>query len=135
MFHNCENLESFTSDLSSLTDGSNMFHNCKLDAPSIKNIALTINRNVTNNPRIDLGIGTAICSEAQVKKDLGLIKSKGWTMYDTNSYEITDYTNPKYKDCTDTAQIKSKDNDYLEDIVNGSWTEHLPDLLNGTEMF
>lgn len=106
-----------------------MFYSCNLNAPSVKNIALTINKAVTNNPRIDLGIDSTITSDAQVKKDLGLIKYKGWDMYVNNS-NATTYTLPKYAGCTTYDEIKAKDANYLtNDIVNGEWTEHLPDLL------
>ena len=41
----------------------------------------------------------------------------------------TDYTLPKYAGCTTIDEIKVKDANYLTtDIVNGEWTEHLPDL-------
>ena len=38
MFCRCSNLTTFNSDLSSLTDGTWMFYNCKLDAQSVSNI-------------------------------------------------------------------------------------------------
>jgi hypothetical protein len=42
MFGWCGNLTSFTSNLSSLTNGYNMFSNCKLDTDSLTHIAETI---------------------------------------------------------------------------------------------
>jgi hypothetical protein len=41
-----------------------MFEDCKLNAASVKNIALTINKTVTDNPIIDLGVDTTIVSNA-----------------------------------------------------------------------
>ena len=128
MFKNCTNLTSFNSDLSSLTEGSYMFHLCSLDAPSVKNIALTINKN-TSNARFDIGVANNIQNDEQVKKDLGLIKHKGWKLWINGSNMATDYTLPKYAGCTTIDEIKVKDANYLTtDIVNGEWTEHLPDL-------
>jgi hypothetical protein len=43
MFNGCTSLSSFTSDLSYLTDGYDMFYKCKLNATSVKNILDTIN--------------------------------------------------------------------------------------------
>jgi hypothetical protein len=59
MFGGCHNLTTFSSDLSSLTNGDYMFHLCSLDAPSVKNIALTINKN-TSNARFDIGVANNI---------------------------------------------------------------------------
>jgi hypothetical protein len=136
MFCDCENLTSFNADLSSLENGPWMFMGCKFDAPSVKNVALTINKNVSNNPRIDLGVDTAIISDEQVKKDIGLIKYKGWDVYTNNSNAASTYTLPKYAGCTTLAEIKAKDaNCMTTDFVNGIWNEHLPDLVNGKQMF
>ena len=129
MFYYCEKLTSFSSDLPSLTNGRNMFSDCNLDAPSVKNIALTINKNVTGNPRIDLGINSSIISDEQVKKDIGLIKHKGWNVWRNNSNATSTYTLPKYAGCSNIDSIWAKDANYLtNDIVNGVWSEHLPDL-------
>lgn len=38
MFYNCTNLTSFNSNLSSLTDGIDMFYGCSLDYQSLNNI-------------------------------------------------------------------------------------------------
>ena len=136
MFWGCANLTSFTSDLSSLVDGEDMFRSCKLDAPSVKNIALTINRTVTNNPKIHLGINSSITSNTQVKKDIGLIKHKGWDVYTNNSNATTTYTLPKYAGCTNKSSIVAKDSNYeTNDIVNGVWVEHLPDLTDANSLF
>jgi hypothetical protein len=44
----------------------------------------------------------------------------------------TDYTLPKYAGCTNYNAVKAKDANYLtNDIVNGVWSEHLPDLESG----
>ena len=132
MFSNCMSLTSFTSDLSSLTDGNHMFHLCYLDATSVKNIALTINKNVTNNPRIDVGVDDNITDDEQVKKDLGLIKHKGWDLWINGGNFERDYILPKYAGCTNYNTVKAKDANYLtNDIVNGVWSEHLPDLEDG----
>ena len=42
MFMGCNNLTSFNGDLSSLTGGENMFYPCKLDAASVERILTTI---------------------------------------------------------------------------------------------
>lgn len=128
MFSNCHGLTSFTSDLPSLTDGNRMFHLCSLDAPSVKNIALTINKN-TSNARFDIGVANNIANDEQVKKDLGLIKHKGWKLWINGGNLPMDYTLPKYAGCTDKNSIAQKNSNYLTtDIVNGAWGEHLPDL-------
>ena len=60
MFAYCPNLESFSSDLSSLTDGETMFWGCKLDAQSVANIIHTLPTCETygyNNIIISIGIG------------------------------------------------------------------------------
>jgi hypothetical protein len=107
-----------------------MFHLCSLDAPSIKNIALTINKNVANNPKIHLGINRL---DTQVKKDIGLIKYKGWDVYTNSVNAPTTYTFPKYAGYTTYDEIKTKYADYLTTDIdgNGVWTEHLPDLEQG----
>jgi hypothetical protein len=113
-----------------------MFRDCKLDAPSVKNIALTINKKLKNVPRFEIGVDKNIVNDEQVKKDLGLIKYKGWDVYRNGSNVDTTYAFPKYAECTNLADVNARDESYkTTDIVNGSWTEHLPDLLNGTEMF
>jgi hypothetical protein len=134
MFCWCSKLTSFSSNLSSLTDGNRMFHVCSLDAPSIKNIGLTINKNVTNNPRFDIGMDITIENDEQVKKDLGLIKHKGWNLWINGGSFTTDYTLPKYAGCGNLLGIRIEDSNYkTNDIVNGAWTEHLPDLVNGLD--
>jgi hypothetical protein len=129
MFDSCTSLTSFSSDLSSLTNGRYMFYGCKLDAPSVKNIALTINKNVTGKPRFDLGVLDP--NDEQVKKDIGLITYKGWDVYTNNSNATTTYTFPKYEGYTTYEEIAALPTDYLDDIVNGVWSEHLPDLEKG----
>ena len=131
MFNYCTNLTTFNSDLSSLTDGYMMFRYCSLDAPSVKNIALTINK-ITNNASFDIGVDETIQDDVQVKRDLGLIKHKGWNLQINDNNLASDYTLPKYAGCTTPEKVKSKDANYLTtDIVNGVWGEHLPDLTRG----
>lgn len=135
MFYDCEKLETFKSNLRSLTNGNGMFSNCILNANSVNNIALTINR-VTNNPRLDLGVNYQITSNSQVKKDIGLIKHKGWDVYTNQSNATTTYTLPKYAGCTNKSSIAAKDSNYkTNDIVNGVWVEHLPDLTDANSLF
>ena len=88
MFTYCTNLESFTSDLPNLTDGNIMFHKCKLNAPSVKNIIDTIN---TYSGKLRLGMG---CDDTTEDKDLfaqevgyadmtsllAALQTKGWTV-------------------------------------------------------
>lgn len=132
MFYTCRYLTSFSSNLSSLEDGIGMFHMCSLDAPSVKNIALKINKNVTNNPSFDIGINSSITSDAQVKKDIGLIKHKGWDVYTNDSNATSTYTLPKYAGCATVNEVADIDANYkTNDVVNGAWTEHLPDLTHG----
>jgi hypothetical protein len=65
-----------------------------------------------------------------------LIKHKGWNLWINGGNLPMDYTLPKYAGCTTVAEITAKDANYLtNDIVNGVWTEHLPDLSNGERMF
>lgn len=135
MFNDCTNLTTFNSDLPSLTNGTYMFRLCSLNAPSVQNIALTINK-ITNNARFDIGVDLTIQDDAQVKRDLGLIKHKGWNLWINGSNLSSDYTLPKYAGCTTTAQVKAKDSNYkTNDIVNGAWVEYLPDLTDGSNLF
>ena len=87
MFKRCTNLTSFDSDLSSLEDGYDMFSGCKLDTASVQNIADTINT-VTGWSSIDVGIGN---SEPNEQEDAAFNKmaSKGWTVYVNGSDEYT----------------------------------------------
>ena len=89
MFCGCERLVSFKSNLSSLILAHRMFENCKLDAPSIKNIIDTIN--IVETGEITLGMG---CDNNQTDKDLfaqevgysdmntllQVLQDKGWTV-------------------------------------------------------
>jgi hypothetical protein len=90
MFHSCSSLTKFDcSDLSSLTGATNMFHQCKLDVPSIKNIIEIINTVETGE--ITIGMG---CDNNQTDKDLfaqeagysdmttliQALQNKGWTV-------------------------------------------------------
>ena len=84
MFYDCSNLTSFTSDLSSLTNGVNMFGNCKLDTASVKNIAETINT-VTNKPKIHIGIDNSTPSTEE-DNYLTQIHNKGWNVYVNGSF-------------------------------------------------
>ena len=79
MFEYCENLTTFTSDLSSLTNGNGMFGCCSLDTASINNIAETINT-VTDKPSIHIGIGNSTPTEEE-HTYLTQIHEKGWSVY------------------------------------------------------
>ena len=132
MFYNCTALSYFNADLRSLTEGQGMFEGCNLDSSPVNHIALKINKNVTNNPRFDIGVNNNITNDEQVKKDLGLIKQKGWNVYTNGSNATTTYTLPKYKGYTTVAEIIEAEYNYLSnDIVYGYWKEHLPDLEHG----
>jgi hypothetical protein len=76
MFYDCANLTSFSSDLSSLTYGKSMFIGCKLDTASVQNIADTIN---TYNGTIDVGIGNSTPNEQEIAAFDKMV-SKGWTV-------------------------------------------------------
>ena len=138
MFSGCTSLTDFTSDLGSLTNGNRMFWNCNLNADSVQNIALTINKN-TSNAAFHIGIDTEIKEKPQVKKDLGLIIYKGWKLFvnGTTAATASDYPPPTYAGYKTLEEIEnSKYSNYrTEGIVDGVWTEHLPDLENGTQMF
>ena len=56
MFCDCSNLTSFSSDLSSLTNGTDMFSYCNLDAQSVANIIHTLPTHDSNG-EIGIGIG------------------------------------------------------------------------------
>lgn len=132
MFRNNTNLTNFKGNLRSLKTGIQMFYNCTLNAPSIQTIALTINRQ-NYNQRFDIGINANYISisDAQVKKDLGLIKHKGWDLFVNGNRDSSNYTLPKYAGCTNVNSVKTKDSNYkTNDIVSGVWGEHLPDLTN-----
>lgn len=81
MFYNCSNLTTFSSGLPSLTNGEDMFNSCKLDAASVQNIAETINGDVTDNPRLDLGVDENIVDDSNVKRCFSIILQKGWNVY------------------------------------------------------
>ena len=88
MFWVCSTLTSFASDLPNLTNGDAMFSNCKLDAPSVKNIIDTIN---TYSEKLALGMG---CNNTTEDKNLfaqevgytdmtsllAALQAKGWTV-------------------------------------------------------
>ena len=136
MFNGCHSLTTFNSDLGYLESASFMFTGCNLNSESISNIAFTISDKNINSPRIDLGINTSIVSDSKVKKDIGLIKYKGWDVYVNGSSSTSQYTLPKYAGCTTVNEIQTKDSNYTtNDIINGVWTEHLPDLINGSRLF
>ena len=79
MFASCNNLTSFSSDLSSLTDGRSMFSGCKLDTASVQNIADTIN---TPSSKIIIDIGIANSTpNSQEEAAFNTIASKNWTVY------------------------------------------------------
>jgi hypothetical protein len=77
MFKNCSNLTSFNGDLSSLTDGYEMFYGCKLDTVSVQNIADTIN---TYDEKIHIDIGNSTPNE-QEETAFNAILAKGWTVF------------------------------------------------------
>lgn len=90
MFYNCQNLTSFTSDLSSLTNGTYMFHSCKLDSTSIKNIIDTINTVSSGSIILGLGCDTDTTDKnlfaqeagyADMTSLLAALQAKGWTVY------------------------------------------------------
>ena len=64
-----------------------------------------------------------------------MIKQKGWNVYINGSNASSLYTLPKYAGCTTVDAIKAKDANYMTtDVVSGAWTEHLPDLTNGSNV-
>jgi hypothetical protein len=79
MFDYCSGLTSFSSDLSSLTNGSWMFGNCKLDTASVQHIADTINTPQTK-ALIYIGIGNST-PNSQEEAAFNTIASKNWTVY------------------------------------------------------
>lgn len=92
MFQGCTQLSHFSSNLSSLTNGSNMFTDCCLDADSVINIANTLNRNVTNSPRIDIGIGDRQLTSNEITALNSLISK--WTVYINGSQYYTTIPSP-----------------------------------------
>ena len=79
MFYNCYNLTSFNGDLSSLTDGKNMFYYCKLDTASVQHIADTINT-PSSKKAIHIGIGNST-PNSQEEAAFNKIVSKNWVVY------------------------------------------------------
>ena len=75
MFSYCSKLESFCGDLSSLTDGTSMFHGCKLDAESLECIAETLPTIANNSSSISIGYN---CPAADAQAAYGIITGKGW---------------------------------------------------------
>jgi hypothetical protein len=86
MFNYCPKLTSFTSDLSSLTDGHRMFANCKLDTESVEIIADTINDvtglNMGNGVSKVIGIyiGNTTPNDAE-DAAFKQMQDKGWSVY------------------------------------------------------
>lgn len=76
MFAGCTVLTSFTSELPSLTNGSSMFYKCKLDAESLECIADTL-PTVTGSPRIEIGYGS-LATPADAQAAQAAIQAKGW---------------------------------------------------------
>lgn len=79
MFIDCENLTTFTSDLSSLEISSLMFLNCRLDVASVQNIAQTINTQ-TSSPPFQISIGRAAATPED-EEAFQTIRNKGWNVY------------------------------------------------------
>ena len=142
MFYGCEKLTSFNSDLSSLTNGWMMFVGCKLDAESLNKIAISLSKIDTPSTRItinlgvdyyDNGDGSGTPNDIKSCYDLNLIRHKGWVLDSFGNLEWRG-EDMKYEGCTDVDEVNAKDANYLTtDIVNGVWTEHLPDLIVGGE--
>ena len=57
MFLGCSKLTSFDSDLSSLTNGHNMFSGCELDAASLKRIAISLSKTNIPNTVMTINLG------------------------------------------------------------------------------
>ena len=115
MFDGCSNLTSFTSDLSSLTNGYFMFNDCKLDTDSLIHIAETINdvRDLTNGinngaeiyKTIHLGIGNTTPTEEETEL-LTEIHNKGWQVY-VNGYSSDNIFNPTATTPIDGEEIST----------------------------
>ena len=88
MFGMCSNLTNFTSDLSSLTNGNGMFSICKLNASSVKNIIVTINRYPgilfigmgCNNTIADKNLFAQEVGYSDMTSLLAAFQAKGWTV-------------------------------------------------------
>jgi hypothetical protein len=94
MFYHCSALTAFSSDLSSLTDGYNMFRDCLLDAQSVERILTTIPDYGSQYAKsIGITMDIAACPKASeiVGLDAGriipqnpseiTIRYKGWNCY------------------------------------------------------
>ena len=79
MFEGCNSLTSFASNLRSLAHGEYMFSRCKLDTASVQNIADTINT-PTSKRTINIGIGNTVPNK-QEREAFNTIASKNWTVY------------------------------------------------------
>ena len=82
MFYACPNLITFEGDLSSLTNGYEMFDGCKLNAESLDCIADTINdvRSLTTSTEVTKQIDICYnCSAADAQAAQAAIQAKGWT--------------------------------------------------------
>ena len=144
MFSGCTNLVSFTSDLPSLTNGSGMFKDCNLDVASIQNIARTIN---DVNDLVDEGSSTGVMKtidlgnisffDEDIKVAAEQLKAKGWTV-ESNYVEYIPNLgeNYKYDNCKTIDHLAIVDPNYItNDLINGTWTERLDDLTDGSSMF
>lgn len=93
MFHDCYELTTFTSDLSSLTNGNYMFYYCKLNATSLANIASTINDvngKLATSPTLDIGTEHSFDNLTDDEKtSLATIINKGWTVRLNNYGSVT----------------------------------------------
>ena len=132
MFYNCSNLTSFTSDLSSLTNGSGMFSDCKLDTASVQNIADTIkdvNELIQDCSAdickdISIRIGNFTPNE-QEETAFNQMVSKGWTVYVNGSEFISSGGCSSCSSCC--ASLTTLDETYGEFVApKPYWAKPVP---------
>ena len=129
IFSGFDNLTSDSNiNFQSLEYGNGMFSGCGLDNSALSEIARTINA-VEND-------GTHIISFGEIQSpdtnsNILQIKKKGWVVK-TNE-EI--HSHDKYSLCTNLKDIKTVDENYITDIIDGVWDYDLSSLANGGYMF
>ena len=82
MFYNCSSLTHFRGALPVLTSANNMFVKCKLDLPSVQNIAEGINDLASQSKSGSIAIGMAadLRGNSELTEALAAIRAKGWTV-------------------------------------------------------
>lgn len=159
MFSNCYKLAVFTSDLSSLTDGTSMFYRCALNGDSVYKILTTIPTYTDGRVHVlDMTMDKSGCdkaweickfynsqySKSKIKHHLDfnsestIFKYKGWTIYLTTNVEggveLSEFINPKFNIVEENGYIPNAET-WNYDVNNESDTTLKQKILNITHVW